>query len=74
MSVVEAMSCYPTELSSRPDPDFLPRIAGNASCAAFVTESSMKFANATKLVQEIRGSVAECRDLRSAVNLNPVLL
>jgi hypothetical protein len=51
----------PTELSSRPERTRISYIAAprKATYAAFRKESRMKFANAIKTGQEIRGSAVE---------------
>ncbi len=53
-----------TNLSSRPDPDFLPRIAGHSRVCCFRYGKQHEVRQRHQAQQEIRGSAAEWRDLR----------
>src|SRR5271155_5184225 len=53
-----------TNWSPRPDPDFLPRIAGHSRVCCFRYGKQHEVRQRHQALQEIRGSVAQWRDLR----------
>jgi hypothetical protein len=57
-----------TNLSSRRDPDFLPRIAGHSRVCCFRYGKQHEARQRHQPQQEIRGSAAQWRDLRFRIS------